>query len=51
MSVFTTHDLPTLRGWWHGGDIDLRETLGVFDESRATPAVETVSGSAPPPSG
>jgi hypothetical protein len=27
------------------------ETLGVFDESGATPAVETFSGSAPPPSG
>jgi (1->4)-alpha-D-glucan 1-alpha-D-glucosylmutase len=36
MSVFTTHDLPTLRGWWHGGDIDLRETLGVFDPERAS---------------
>lgn len=35
MSVFTTHDLPTLRGWWHGSDIDLRETLGVFDPARA----------------
>lgn len=35
MSVFTTHDLPTLRGWWHGADIDLRETLGVFDSGRA----------------
>jgi (1->4)-alpha-D-glucan 1-alpha-D-glucosylmutase len=35
MSVFTTHDLPTLRGWWHGADIDLRETLGVFDPERA----------------
>jgi (1->4)-alpha-D-glucan 1-alpha-D-glucosylmutase len=31
MSVFTTHDLPTLRGWWHGSDVDLRERLGVFD--------------------
>jgi (1->4)-alpha-D-glucan 1-alpha-D-glucosylmutase len=36
MSVFTTHDLPTLRGWWHGGDIDLRETLGIFDPERAS---------------
>ncbi|BCJ92058.1 4-alpha-glucanotransferase [Terrihabitans soli] len=35
MSVFTTHDLPTLRGWWHGGDIDLRENLAVFDPERA----------------
>ncbi len=35
MSVFTTHDLPTLRGWWHGGDLDLREELGVFDHDKA----------------
>jgi hypothetical protein len=26
------------------------ETLGVFDESGATPSIETFSGSAPPPS-
>jgi (1->4)-alpha-D-glucan 1-alpha-D-glucosylmutase len=32
LSVFTTHDLPTLRGWWRGLDIDLRQTLGVFDQ-------------------
>ena len=35
MSVFTTHDLPTLRGWWRGLDIDLREKLDVFDPARA----------------
>lgn len=30
----TTHDLPTLRGYWHGQDIDVRATLGLFpDES------------------
>lgn len=26
----TTHDLPTLRGYWDGRDIDLRATLGLF---------------------
>ena len=26
----TTHDLPTLYGFWHGQDIDLRTTLGLF---------------------
>ncbi|MGQ4274714.1 malto-oligosyltrehalose synthase [Terrihabitans sp. B22-R8] len=31
LAVFTTHDLPTLRGWWRGLDVDLRQTLGVFD--------------------
>ncbi len=35
MSVFTTHDLPTLRGWWRGLDVDLREQLGIFDYERA----------------
>jgi (1->4)-alpha-D-glucan 1-alpha-D-glucosylmutase len=35
MSVFTTHDLPTLRGWWRGLDIDIREELHVFDAERA----------------
>jgi len=29
LAVFTTHDLPTFRGWWRGLDIDLRQTLGV----------------------
>ncbi|MXQ10066.1 malto-oligosyltrehalose synthase [Microvirga makkahensis] len=31
LAVLTTHDLPTFRGWWRGLDIDLRQTLGVFD--------------------
>ena len=36
MSVFTTHDLPTLRGWWRGLDVDIRENIGVFDHERAS---------------
>ena len=35
--VATTHDLPTLAGWWQGRDIDLRAQLGMVDE-RATRA-------------
>jgi (1->4)-alpha-D-glucan 1-alpha-D-glucosylmutase len=31
LAVVSTHDLPTFRGWWRGLDIDLRQTLGVFD--------------------
>ncbi|MBJ6125951.1 malto-oligosyltrehalose synthase [Microvirga splendida] len=31
LAVITTHDLPTLAGWWRGLDVDLRQTLGVFD--------------------
>ena len=35
LAVVTTHDLPTFRGWWRGLDIDLRQTLGVFDRETA----------------
>jgi 4-alpha-glucanotransferase len=31
----TTHDLPTLAGFWSGQDIDLREKIGQLDEKRA----------------
>jgi (1->4)-alpha-D-glucan 1-alpha-D-glucosylmutase len=31
LAVITTHDLPTFAGWWRGLDIDLRQTLGIFD--------------------
>ncbi len=27
-----THDLPTLAGWWQGGDIALRDGLGLFPD-------------------
>ena len=36
LSVLTTHDLPTFTGWWRGLDIDLRQTLGVFDPATAS---------------
>src|SRR5205823_9375149 len=26
----STHDLPTLAGWWQGRDIALRDDLGLF---------------------
>jgi 4-alpha-glucanotransferase len=29
----TTHDLPTLRGWWTGHDIDLWEKLGFYPDA------------------
>ncbi|KAA2238204.1 malto-oligosyltrehalose synthase [Salinarimonas soli] len=31
LAVLSTHDLPTFRGWWRALDVDLRQTLGVFD--------------------
>jgi 4-alpha-glucanotransferase len=34
LATVTTHDLPTLHGWWTGHDIDLWEQLGFYaDES------------------
>jgi 4-alpha-glucanotransferase len=32
LATVTTHDLPTLRGWWTGHDIDLWERLGFYPE-------------------
>lgn len=33
LATFTTHDLPTLRGWWTGHDIDLWEKLGFYADA------------------
>ena len=30
LSVGSNHDLPTVRGWWEGSDLDLKERLGLF---------------------
>ena len=35
LAVLTTHDLPTFTGWWRGLDIDLRQTLGIFNPAKA----------------
>ncbi|WP_262296481.1 malto-oligosyltrehalose synthase [Microvirga sesbaniae] len=35
LAVLTTHDLPTFAGWWRGLDIDLRQTLGIFEPAQA----------------
>lgn len=32
----TTHDLPTLAGWWVGADIDERLILGLIDATQAS---------------
>ena len=31
----TTHDLPTVAGWWRGTDLGWRERLGIAGESAA----------------
>jgi 4-alpha-glucanotransferase len=33
LAVVTTHDLPTLHGWWSGHDIDLWEKLGFYADT------------------
>jgi 4-alpha-glucanotransferase len=33
LATVTTHDLPTLRGWWTGYDIDLWEKLGFYADA------------------
>jgi 4-alpha-glucanotransferase len=32
MTAVTTHDLPTLRGFWTGRDIELKEELGLYPD-------------------
>ncbi|MGA9618229.1 MAG: 4-alpha-glucanotransferase, partial [Serratia proteamaculans] len=32
MAVATTHDLPTLRGYWESGDLALGKTLGLYPD-------------------
>jgi 4-alpha-glucanotransferase len=33
VAVTTTHDLPTVAGWWRGADIETRGALGILGES------------------
>jgi 4-alpha-glucanotransferase len=33
LATVTTHDLPTLNGWWSGHDIDLWERLGFYADA------------------
>lgn len=30
----TTHDLPTLYGWWIGRDIEIKKKLGIIDDNK-----------------
>ena len=32
IATVTTHDLPTLSGWWSGSDIDLRSRLALYPD-------------------
>ncbi|MGH7039370.1 MAG: malto-oligosyltrehalose trehalohydrolase [Stellaceae bacterium] len=33
LAVAGSHDLPTLRGWWEGRDLDLKERLGLYPDA------------------
>ena len=35
VAMTTTHDLPTVAGWWRGADLELRRSLGGVDEGEA----------------
>jgi 4-alpha-glucanotransferase len=41
LATVTTHDLPTLRGWWTGHDIDLWERLGFYADASVGDRVRT----------
>jgi 4-alpha-glucanotransferase len=34
IATVTTHDLPTLRGYWEGGDLELRDRLNLFPDDQ-----------------
>jgi glycogen operon protein len=40
----STHDLPTIAGWWAGADIEERRTLGLLTEAQAAAAREERRG-------
>ena len=40
LSVVGSHDLPTLRGWWEGADIDLRHRLHLVPDADVSEARE-----------
>ncbi len=40
LAVVTTHDLPTLNGYWEGADIETRSALGLFPSEQARNAMQ-----------
>ena len=36
MAALTTHDMPTLVGWWNFYDLELGKSLGIYTEQEAT---------------
>ncbi|MDH5264425.1 MAG: 4-alpha-glucanotransferase, partial [Betaproteobacteria bacterium] len=37
-ACISTHDLPTIRGWWNGADIDERHAIGLADDGETAAA-------------
>jgi len=46
LATVTTHDLPTLHGWWSGHDVDLWEKLGFYADASAAARAREERGEA-----
>jgi 4-alpha-glucanotransferase len=42
LATVTTHDLPTLRGWWESHDLDLRDRLDLYPNEEFKQQAESV---------
>lgn len=40
LATVTTHDLPTLRGWWESEDIELRSSLNLYPSAAVRDSVQ-----------
>ena len=40
LASITTHDLPSLKAWWEGSDIELRAELGMYPEGQDLEALQ-----------
>lgn len=41
IATLTTHDLPTLRGWWEAADLELRDRLHLYPDEATRERVRT----------
>lgn len=41
LTVVATHDMPTLKGWWHCDDLALGKELGIYQDEAALHALYT----------
>jgi 4-alpha-glucanotransferase len=41
VAMTSTHDLPTVAGWWHGTDLDARVSCGLVHDAEAERAVRS----------